>query len=407
MSGKITLTRHSSLLEKRKKSIENVISYIKENRDAFRDILTEISSYHTAEEEIDDTISVLENSFEEINRNKPKTVNKMSVFMPSNIILYSYALYLLIPSFFVNTIEFRSSSLVANQLHRVHGLLKEIHQLPIQLLELSHRKYIKASVLNSDIVAFTGEYKNAENIKFQLSPEQLYIYFGQGVNPFIVTETADIHQAVSGLIKARMYNTGQDCMGPDAVFVQSSKSQIFLETLISELKSLKCGDNSDKEADYGTIHYTSAMNSIGFYLNENSNFIQYGGNIDYRYKTIDPTVIYSSIDDNLKIEEFFSPLFNIVSYQTIDELKNTFQQGYFLERAMGASIYGEDIQGICDFLSKKHVISTNQTLFDIEDGNKPFGGYGPMANYISYQDQLHIKPILLSEVVSELIGSEV
>lgn len=405
MSNKITVTRHSSLMETRKKSIENVINYLKENRSSFRRILTEISSYRTAEDEIDTSIRVLENAFREIRLNKPKTVNKMSVFMPSNIILYSYVLYLLIPSLFVNSIEFRSSSFVASQLQRIHRVLKEIHQLPIELLELSHSKYIKASALNADIVAFTGEYNNAEKIKFQLSEEQLFVYFGQGVNPFIVTETANINKAVKDLIKTRLYNTGQDCMGPDAVFVSKNKIQMFLETLISELGNLKFGNNSDSEADYGRIHYTSTLDSVGFYLNQNSDFIIHGGNINYRNKTIDPTVIYSSIENNLKIEEFFSPLFNIVRYQTNDELKNTFQKGYFLERAMGASIYGEDVQELYEFLSKKHVVSINQTLFDIENGNEPFGGYGPMANYVSFQNQLHIKPILLSKTVNELIGN--
>ena len=96
---------------------------------------------------------------------------------------------------------------------------------------------------------------------------------------------------------------------------------------------------------------------------------------------------------------------NVIHYQTADELKDTFKKGYFIERAMGASIYGDDVQKLYQVLSRKHLVSVNETLFDIEDGNKPFGGYGPMANYVSYKKELHIKPILLSKMVSELMGS--
>lgn len=403
MSAGITLMLESSLLEQRKKTIEDVITYLKENRNSVRGILTEISTYRTAEEEIDTSIRVLENAYHEVKFNNPKDLKKMTVFMPSNVILYSYVLYLLIPSLYVHKIEFRSSSLVIDQLRRLHKLLKGIHQLPIQLLELSHRKFIKTSALLSDVVVFTGEYRNAEEIKFQLSPDQLFVFFGQGVNPFIVTESANVDKAVKDLIKARMYNTGQDCMGPDAIFVQKNKSQQFIETLASELRNLNMGQNSDPEADYGRIHYISTLDSVGLYLNENSDWIEYGGNIDYRNKVIEPTVLYSSIEDNLKLEEFFSPLFNVISYQSNDELKNAFQKGYFLERSMGASIYGENVENLYQELSRKHMVSVNQTLFDIENGNEPFGGYGPMANYVSYQKKLYIKPILLSKVVHELM----
>lgn len=401
----IALKRESSLLEKRKKTIEDVVTYLKENRSSIREILTEISSYQTAEDEINASINVLENAYREVDLYKPNTLKKMSVFMPSNIILYSYVLYLLVPSLYVHKIKFRSSSLVINQLKRLHEIFKEVHQLPIQLLELSYKKYIEESVFDSDLVIFTGEYSNGIEIKLQLSEDQLYVFFGQGVNPFIITESANVDQAVADVIKARMYNTGQDCMGPDVIFVHKDKCDQFTESLINKVKSLKFGDNSDPDADYGKIHYTSTLNSVGSYINENSDWIVYGGNIDYRNKIIEPTVLNSSIEDNLKIEEFFTPLFNVIRYQSTDDLKSTFQKGYFLERAMGASIYGEDLQSLFQELSRKHIVSVNETLFDIEDGNAPFGGYGPMANYVSYMKKLHIKPILLSKMVSELIGS--
>lgn len=125
MSAGITLTLESSLLEQRKKTIEDVITYLKENKSSVRKILTEISTYQTAEDEIDTSIRVLENAYREVKLNKPKTLNKMTVFMPSNVILYSYVLYLLIPSLYVNEIEFRSSSLVIDQLRRLHKLLGE------------------------------------------------------------------------------------------------------------------------------------------------------------------------------------------------------------------------------------------------------------------------------------------
>jgi aldehyde dehydrogenase (NAD+) len=401
------LERNSSLVERRKSSIEKTIEFIKHNRSDIRDILAEISTYRTAEDEIDSSIKTLEKGYEEVKTNQPPVIDRMSVFMPSNVILYSYVLYLLIPSYYTEEIEFRSSSMVSTQVKRLHQLLKQVHDLPINLLELSHRKYIRESALKSDVVVFTGTYQNAENIKFQLSDDQLFVYFGQGVNPFILTESAYIEKSAVDLISARMFNSGQDCMGPDAIYVPSTISGAFIEHLIEEIKQLKFGHNLDQTADYGKIHYTSTLESVGQYLNQSSDYIRYGGNIDYYNKVIQPTVLVSDISDKLPIDEFFSPIFNVIIYDNNEELKTTLQEGYFLERAMGASLYcGDDSDELLQYLQKKHVVSVNKTLFEIEDGNRPFGGYGPMANYAAYRGELYIHPLLISKVLNELWRKE-
>ncbi len=391
--------------DRRIEALENTIAYLKSNREEIRDILTEISTYQTAEEEINTSIQALQNASNEMKKNQPPNVSQMSVFMPSNLILYSYVLYLLNPSLFVDEIEFRSSSLVKQQVIKLHSLLKEVHQLPIHLLDLSHRKYVRDSALNSEVVLFTGSYQNAESIKFQLSEDQVFLYFGQGVNPFIVTPSADYNKAINDVIQARMYNTGQDCMGPDTIYVHSSIIDQFIQDLVTRIQHMRFGANQDPKADYGSIHYISTLESVGQYLNYYSDHIRYGGNIDFCNKVIQPTVLESTIQDKNEVLEFFSPVFNVISYDTNEELKNTFQKGYFLERAMGATVYGDD-DSLISFLQRKHVVSVNKTLFDIEDGNEPFGGYGPMANYAAYKNELYIKPLLLSKVLNEIKENE-
>lgn len=391
----------TTLFDERKENILLCMQYMKRNKEEFLKILTEISTYQTAKAEFDSSLRALENAFDEVRQNQPPNINRMSIFMPSNVILYSYILYLLIPSLYVKNIEFRSSSLVINQVRKLHNLFQKVHQLPIELKEYSYRKYLRESALKADVVLFTGTYQNAENIKVQLSKNQLFIFFGQGVNPFIVTESAELEKAVQDLIGARMFNTGQDCMGPDVIYVPEPKKHMFIKLLREKLNNLKCGENFDKAADYGRIHYTSTLETVAQYLNQNSQYIIHGGNINYKEKFIEPTVLVSSLKDKVKIDEFFLPIFNIVSYEEIEEVKEVLDTGYFLERAMGATVYGTEVDELISFLERKHTVSVNQTLFDIEDGNNPFGGYGPMANYVSYQGELFIKPILLSLIFRE------
>ncbi|ENB9404751.1 MULTISPECIES: aldehyde dehydrogenase family protein [Bacillus] len=386
------------LLDERKERIIFCIQYMKSNKFEILDILTEISTYQTAEKEFNCSLLALENAIDEVTQNQPPTIDRMSVFMPSNVVLYSYILYLIIPSLYVKHIEFRGSSLVIDQVRKLHELFEKVHQLPIELMEYSYRKYIKESALKANVVLFTGTYQNAESIKFQLSKDQLFVFFGQGVNPFIITESADLEKAARDLVDVRMFNTGQDCMGPDVVYVSEQIKPLFIQLLKRELSNLKFGDNSDERADYGSIHYTSTLESIARYLNQNSNYIIHGGNINYKDKVIEPTILVSSLEEKLKIDEFFSPIFNIVSYEKLEGIKEVLNTGYFLERAMGATVYGEGQHELITFLKRKHTVSVNQTLFDIEDGNTAFGGYGPMANYIYYEGELFIKPLLLSLV---------
>lgn len=146
-------------LGQRREAIIRCIHFIESNPEMIREILTEISTYQTAELEIQASLGALKNAFNEVHNNRPPLINRMSVFMPSNVILYSYVLYLLIPSLYTESIEFRSSASVLPQVRKLHHLLQNIHQLPLKLLELSHREYMKASVLHADVVVFSVRIK--------------------------------------------------------------------------------------------------------------------------------------------------------------------------------------------------------------------------------------------------------
>lgn len=400
MRNVVTTEKYSDLLNKRKKVIEKVISFIETNREAIRNILTEVTLYQTAEDEIDTSIKVLRNSFKEVSYYKPPVLSSLSVFMPSNVLLYSYVLYLLVPSLYVRKIEFRPSTQVFNQVKKIHELLSPIHNFPIELVSLSHKAYIEQSVRKSQVIVFTGSYKNAEKIKAQLDEDQMFIFLGQGINPFIISENANLEKAIDDLITIRLYNSGQDCLGPDVIYVPNNIKENLLNMLMEKLSQLKFGEMQNPSSDYGPIFYQSALDSVSTYLNKYNDYIYFGGIIDYSSKTIHPTILLSNIEDKLTISEFFSPIFNIVTYNEWKEIEQLLCQGYFLERALGASIYGKVKSEMQAFLMKRHTVSINQTLLDIENGNQPFGGFGPMANYISYRKKLYIEPILISKALN-------
>lgn len=123
--------------------------------------------------------------------------------------------------------------------------------------------------------------------------------------------------------------------------------------------------------------------------------------MDYSLKKIEPTVLYGTLEQRPEIVEFFGPVFNVIRYDSDEALIGELGKDFYKERAMGASVYGSEV--LADFLRSRHSVSVDETLFDIEDGNAPFGGYGPMANYAQYQGRLRIAPMLISQVVSDLM----
>ncbi|GII02775.1 aldehyde dehydrogenase family protein [Planobispora takensis] len=387
-------------------SLRAVAHFLRTDPGAVMDVLTEISDYKSVEAEIDAALHTLAGAVEEVVRNGPPRVDRMAVFMSSNVLLNSYVLYLLVPSLYTETITARPSSQVAAQTWRLHELLAPVHGLPIEMTSLSQRKFKEGPVAGADVVVFTGTYQNAETIRAELSPEQIFLLFGQGANPFVVTPGADIDLASEDALRIRMLNSGQDCFGPDVFFVHEHDAPRFVEALLKRLSTLTFGDYDDPEADYGPMCYLSAIVEAAEYLQENGRHIIYGGQIDFRTRQIQPTVLLRSMTDEMSLSEIFSPIFNIVTYTDLTQVRRRLETGYYQDRSMGAMVYGHAPE-LVEYLSRRHMVAVNETLLDIDDGNQPFGGRGIMANYVGHRKKRVAKPLLISQVVAEFAPEKV
>ncbi|MFD9821070.1 aldehyde dehydrogenase family protein [Streptomyces violascens] len=381
-------------------ALRAVRRYVAENEDAVLSILTEISPRQTADAEIRSFLAALDGAEDEIRRTRPGCVPRTTVFMPSNIPLYSYALYMLVASLYSDTITFRPSSEIKSQLQRLHALLAPVHGLPIKLSELSQRKFVTGPVREADLIVFTGHYSNAETIREGLAEDQLFLFFGRGINPFVIAPDADLARAAHDVTNIRLYNSGQDCFGPDVLFAPQGRTEEFIDVLSAELNALRFGQNSDPAVDYGPIYYTSALVNCSDYLVRHAGRIRHGGLIDLPSRRIEPTVLLWDFDDKIPLDEMFAPVFNVVAYASARRLRERLASPYFSERALGAMVYGNDPETV-KVLARRHHTCVDHTLLDAEDGNRPFGGFGMMANYLAYGGERHAEPLLLSQAVAQ------
>lgn len=389
-----------SIDSRRAAAVQRVRDFLVNDAGSVHELLCEISTHRAARYEIESTVATLDGALDEVAAHRPGRVSHLAAFMPSNVILYSYALYLLVPALYTERLVFRPSSRVKDQMSRLHTMLAEQHGLPITLTGVSQREFLHHHVLPADVVVFTGAYANAEEIRAQLSPGQLFLFLGSGVNPFVVAPGADVEQAARDAIAIRVLNTGQDCLGPDLFTVHESLLAPFVDALVSELKGLRYGPYTDPDADFGPIFYESALEDGAQFLARHRGDIVHGGHVDFRARRLDPTVVVGeSVTPRTHVPEFFAPIFNVAGYRDEDALAATLTTGMFTERALGSSVYGH-APALVEALRRRTTVTLDTTLLSIDDGNAPFGGYGRMANYISDGHEVRAEPVLISKAVA-------
>jgi acyl-CoA reductase-like NAD-dependent aldehyde dehydrogenase len=377
-----------------------VVEVLRNRRSEVIEVLTEVCNYKTAYGEVDASIGALEGAVAEVAEHEPRAIGQVGVLMPSNIPLYSYVLYLLIPSLYSERVVFRPSRRIDDQTRKLHELLAGAHGLPIVLDDSEQAEFLNGEGARSDVLVFTGTYKNAEKIRMGLRRDQLFLYFGQGVNPFIVGPGADLPKAVDGLLRVRMLNSGQDCFGPDVVFVHTSISAQFCNLLCRRVSGLRHGRFEDPLAEYGSMFYLDAFDASLEYLRKNREFLAAGGDVNFVDNHLRPTVLIQQADTKLNPPELFAPIFNVVPFTSQEWLHEMVDHPYFEERAMAATVFGRMPETV-ELLRRRHTVSVNETLIEVESGNSPFGGTGIRANYAAIGKKRYAQPLLLSKAVAD------
>lgn len=338
--------------------------------------------------------------------NKYPLIKQCCSFLPYNNVLYSYVLYGLVPSLLCQKVFIRPAHLSLQTALKIHQLLQPDFKDRIAMKPWTRREYIKNIALQSDVILFTGKYSSIQEVRKQLKPNQLFIYNGNGLVSFVVHSDADIDNAVKGAISDRIYNSGQDCICPDVFLIHKFSVNSFLKKLTESLNKLSFGKNTDVHTDFGRILNKEVITQVSVFFSKKGKNIIYGGKIDETNSIIYPTIILEDNLLNYDFFEFYSPVFRIYAYDSIDELESFYKLPFQNEFKMGVSLYGGS--QILNFLKKnKFIVAWNKTFFDIEHGNKPFGGYGIRASHSMINKQSYIHPILVSqEIIKFKLGKK-
>lgn len=360
-------------------------------------LLTEVATRDSATDELHRSVRALMGAPWEITRSAPPAGRRIAVFLPSNNLLYSYALFGLLPSLYSEQVLIRPSSRTRSTVLRLHAHLGGLPGSRVHLADLSQREFLRECA-GADAIVFTGRFENMSQIAEALRPAPPILMLGSGPNPVVVGPDADLAQAVPAIVAARLYNAGQDCLCPDLVIVHESRRAEFTEALAAEIARVPRGNRSQSGPHWSPLVYPDAFADAVAFLDAHREGVLTGGRVSAEESRIEPSVVRIAALQGFHPPELFSPIFCVASYGDPEEIRTWLTSEDELARGMYLTVFGES--GLGEPRIGTTVNCGPHSAFDIEDGNRPFGGYGVRASARVSDGSIEGRPLLLSREVA-------
>lgn len=254
----------------------------------------------------------------------------------------------------------------------------------------SGSKVGQAIVNSKDIagIVFTGSREIGYRMTKEFSkvkPRPVIAELG-GKNPAIVTENADLDNAIEGISKAAFGYAGQKCSACSRIYIQKGIKKKFIERLVEKTKNIPVGNPLERTTFMGPLINSTAYINYQKYVklaHRDGGEVLLGGsvkkdgNLKYGYY-IEPTIIDSLPKDHILFrEELFVPIICVTDYEGFDEairLCNDSQYG------LTAGIYSNKEEEISWFLDNIEcgVVYVNRSIGATTGamvGCQSFGGW--------------------------------
>jgi succinate-semialdehyde dehydrogenase/glutarate-semialdehyde dehydrogenase len=220
-----------------------------------------------------------------------------------------------------------------------------------------------------------------------------------GSNALIVCEDADIEEASSIAVTARMQNTGQSCIAAKRFFVHKSVFEDFIVRFKTKVEALKAGDPMLETTDIGPLARIDLAEDVEKQVNKS---VEMGANIVTGGKRntafYEPTVLVNvTTDMPVFNEEVFGPAVPVMSFSTFEEAVALSNKTSF---GLGATVFTKDIESI---KNKIHLFEEGAVFINAmvkSDPALPFGGvkrsgYGRELSENGIKEFVNVKTVYI------------
>nr|WP_040985640.1 aldehyde dehydrogenase family protein [Oceanobacillus jeddahense] len=223
------------------------------------------------------------------------------------------------------------------------------------------------------MVSFTGGVETGEKIAKKAGLKKLSMELGSN-SPAIVLQDANIDDAVSSCVAGAFGAVGQNCIGVQRIFVETSKFDEFVRKFVKETKKYKTGNKKDETTDMGPLISEKEAIRVEEWVNEaleENAILLTGGKRDGAFYT--PTVLMNvATDAKIATEEIFGP---VVLLFEVENLTEAIEKANQVNYGLQAGIFTNDINLAFQAIQQLEVggIMVNDSS-DYRIDGMPFGG---------------------------------
>jgi RHH-type proline utilization regulon transcriptional repressor/proline dehydrogenase/delta 1-pyrroline-5-carboxylate dehydrogenase len=235
-----------------------------------------------------------------------------------------------------------------------------------------------------DVIAFTGSKEvglrilrlAGETRPGQRNVKKVVAEMG-GKNAIIVDDTADLDEAVRGVLESSLGYQGQKCSACSRVVVLPDAFQEFCGRFVEAVKSIRIGPPEDLSTFMGPLVDQGALEKVRNYIaiGQREGKTLYRGEEKGDGFYAGPALIEVGPDAVISRDEIFGPVVAVIKAQDIDEALEIANRS---EYALTGGIYSRSPENIRKAKREFRVgnLYINRKITGALVGRQPFGGFG-------------------------------
>ncbi len=200
-----------------------------------------------------------------------------------------------------------------------------------------------------------------------------------GKSPNVIFPSADLDNAINGVMKGIFASTGQVCMAGSRVIVHEDIHDEFVAELTDRASDIQLGDPMDPETDIGPIAFADQWEKVKEYIElgvEEGATLEFGGETpDDRpgQYFVEPT-IFTDVESGMQVaqEEIFGPVVSILTFETEDE---AIELANDVEYGLSGAVWTENIRQAHRMIDAIKAGSVWVNEYRYFAPSVPFGGF--------------------------------
>ena len=253
-------------------------------------------------------------------------------------------------------------------------------------------------------LTFTGSTPVGRQLMEQASENLLRVSMELGGNaPFLIFEDADVDDAVTGAMVAKMRNMGEACTAANRFHVADSIADEFAEKLAEKMNQLKIARGTEEGAEVGPLIDEDQLGKVEELVNDaldkGAKAFVGAQKLDGQGYFYQPTVLSDVPKEaDLRYEEIFGPVAPVFSFDSEEE---AIAAANDTEYGLVAYVYTSNLSRALRVIEGLEVgmVGLNQGM--VSNAAAPFGGvkqsgFGREGGYEGIEEYLETKYIAVN-----------